>query len=128
MNVSTPPLTRDCRRVSDILNRVGDKWTMQVIVVLRDQPRRFNELRRQVDGISQQMLTRTLKVLERDGLVERTVRNTSPPQVDYALTPFGVSLAEPVRELAKWALANLDTLYDNRLRYDASNKLDEGLN
>ena len=119
MNVSTPADTRDCRRVSEILNRVGDKWTMQVIVVLRGQPRRFNDLRRQVNGISQQMLTRTLKVLERDGLVERTVRSTSPPQVDYALTPFGVSLAEPVRELAKWALANLDTLYDNRLRYDA---------
>lgn len=126
MNVSTPPLTRDCRRVSEILNRVGDKWTMQVIVVLREQPRRFNELRRQVDGISQQMLTRTLKVLERDGLVARTVRDTSPPQVDYALTPFGVSLAEPVRELAKWVLANLDTLYDNRLAYDANHKIDEG--
>jgi DNA-binding HxlR family transcriptional regulator len=121
MDVSTSVDTRDCRRVSEILNRVGDKWTMQVIVVLRDQPRRFNDLRRQVNGISQQMLTRTLKVLERDGLVVRTVRGTSPPQVDYALTPFGVSLSEPVRELAKWALANLDALYDNRLRYDKHN-------
>jgi DNA-binding HxlR family transcriptional regulator len=72
------------------------------------------------------MLTRTLKVLERDGLVERTVRGTSPPQVEYALTPFGVSLSEPVRELAKWALANLDVLYDNRLRYDANDKLNKG--
>jgi DNA-binding HxlR family transcriptional regulator len=67
------------------------------------------------------MLTRTLKVLERDGLVERTVRSTSPPQVDYALTAFGRSLAEPVRALAQWALANLDVLCDNRLRYDANN-------
>ncbi len=126
MDVPTTPLTRDCRRVSEILNRVGDKWSMQVIVVLHVQPRRFNELRRQIDGISQQMLTRTLKVLERDGLVARTVRDTSPPQVDYALTPFGVSLAKPVRELAKWALTNLDTLYDNRLAYDATHKGDEG--
>lgn len=121
MDVSTPLDTRNCGRVSEILNRVGDKWSMQVVVVLREQPRRFNELRRQVNGISQQMLTRTLKVLERDGLVERTVRSTSPPQVDYALTAFGRSLAEPVRALAQWALANLDVLYDNRLRYDASN-------
>ena len=119
MSVTTPPNSTHCRQVSEVLNRVGDKWSMQVIVVLRDQPCRFNELRRKVNGISQQMLTRTLKVLERDGLVERTVRATSPPQVDYALTPFGQSLSEPVRELAKWALANLDTLYDNRLRYDA---------
>jgi DNA-binding HxlR family transcriptional regulator len=119
MDMSPPLDTRNCGRVSEILNRVGDKWSMQVIVVLREQPRRFNELRRQVNGISQQMLTRTLKLLERDGLVERTVRSTSPPQVDYALTPFGVSLAEPVRALAQWALANLDVLYDNRQRYDA---------
>jgi DNA-binding HxlR family transcriptional regulator len=118
MDVTTAPATGSCRQVSEVLNRVGDKWSVQVIVALRDQPRRFNDLRRQVGGISQQMLTRTLKVLERDGLVERTVRATSPPQVDYALTPFGQSLAEPVRELARWAIANLDTLYDNRTRYD----------
>ncbi|MGB7194010.1 winged helix-turn-helix transcriptional regulator [Collimonas pratensis] len=128
MNVTTPPTGRHCRQVSEVLNRVGDKWSMQVIVVLRDQPRRFNDLRRQVNGISQQMLTRTLKVLERDGLVERTVRTTSPPQVDYALTPFGHSLSEPVRELAIWALANLDTLYDNRLRYDANNEANDDTN
>lgn len=121
MNVTTPP-TGSCRQVSEVLNRVGDKWSVQVIVALRDQPRRFNDLRRQVDGISQQMLTRTLKVLERDGLVARTVRSTSPPQVDYALTPFGRSLAEPVRALARWAIANLDTLYDNRSRYDAQDE------
>lgn len=127
MNVPAPTFTGNCRRVSEILNRVGDKWSMQVIVVLRDGPRRFNDLRRQVAGISQQMLTRTLKVLERDGVVERTVRATSPPQVDYALTPFGRSLAEPVRQLAMWALANLDTLYDNRARYDAANEVDDAV-
>ena len=125
MDVTTPPAARGCRQVSEVLNRIGDKWSMQVIVVLRDQPRRFNDLRRQVSGISQQMLTRTLKVLESDGLVERTVRATSPPQVDYALTPFGYSLAMPVRELAQWALANIDTLYDNRARYDAHEAVPE---
>jgi DNA-binding HxlR family transcriptional regulator len=125
MNVTIPPLTRDCRQVSDILNRVGDKWTMQVVVVLRNRPHRFNELRRQVDGISQQMLTRTLKVLERDGLVARAVLGTSPPQVEYALSPFGFSLAEPVRELANWALGNADILYKNRARYDEKNGVGE---
>lgn len=121
MNVTTAPATGSCRQVSEVLNRIGDKWSVQVIVALRDHPRRFNDLRRQVGGISQQMLTRTLKVLERDGLVDRTVRATSPPQVDYGLTPFGRSLSEPVRELARWAIANLVTLYDNRARYDTQN-------
>ena len=109
----------DCRLVSELLNRVGDKWTMQVVVVLRDQPRRFNELKREVDGISQQMLTRTLKMLERDGMVERTVRATTPPQVDYALTGLGRSLSEPVRKLAQWAHSHLATIHENRSRYDA---------
>ena len=109
----------DCRRVSEILNRVGDKWTMQVVVVLREQPRRFNDLKRQVDGISQQMLTLTLKMLERDGMVERTVRATTPPQVEYALTGLGQSLSEPVRQLAHWAQSHLATIHEHRLRYDA---------
>ncbi|MDQ0468464.1 winged helix-turn-helix transcriptional regulator [Labrys wisconsinensis] len=110
---------QDCRQVSEVLNRVGDKWTMQVVVALRDQPRRFNDLKRQVGGISQQMLTRTLKTLERDGMVERTVCPTTPPQVEYALTAFGRSLSVPVRELARWARANLATIHDNRRRYDS---------
>lgn len=92
---------------------------MQVVVGLRDQPRRFNELKRQVGGISQQMLTRTLKTLERDGMVERTVCPTTPPQVEYALTALGHSLSEPVRHLAQWARANIATIHDNRRRYDS---------
>lgn len=123
MEMTTPLDTRNCREVSEVLNRVGDKWSMQVIVVLRDQPRRFNDLRRHIHGISQQMLTRTLKVLERDGLVERTVHATTPPQVTYSLTPFGRSLAVPVQELAEWARSNLETLYENRMRYDANNEV-----
>ena len=121
MKVTTPAVMGNCRQVSEVLNRIGDKWSVQVIVALRGRPCRFNDLRRQVNGISQQMLTRTLKALERDGLVERTVRTTTPPQVDYALTSFGHSLSEPVRELANWAVTNFHTLYDNRVRYDANN-------
>lgn len=108
----------DCRGVSEILSRVGDKWTVQVVGALREQPRRFNDIKRHVNGISQQMLTRTLKTLERDGMVERTVRTTTPPQVDYALTALGQSLSEPVRQLAEWALAHRTTIHENRLRYD----------
>jgi DNA-binding HxlR family transcriptional regulator len=110
----------DCRGVSEILSRVGDRWTMQVVVALRDQPRRFNDIKRHVSGISQQMLTRTLKTLERDGMVERTVRATTPPQVDYALTALGRSLSEQVRQLALWARAHRTAIQDSRLRYDAS--------
>jgi len=121
MNVTIPANPGNCRQVKEILNLIGDKWSMQVVVELGIQPRGFNDLRRQVTGISQQMLTRTLRALERDGLVARTVHGTSPPQVDYALTSLGRSLAEPVRAVARWALANLDTLYDNRARYDVHN-------
>jgi DNA-binding HxlR family transcriptional regulator len=119
MNVTTPlDAPTDCRRVSEILNRVGDKWTVQVVLALRDQPRRFNDIKRHVGGISQQMLTRTLKTLERDGMVRRTVCATTPPQVEYALTALGRSLYEPVRQLAQWARAHIATIHDHRLRYD----------
>ena len=120
MDVPTPlDASTDCRRVSEVLSRVGDKWTMQVVVALRDQPRRFNDIKRQVGSISQQMLTRTLRTLERDGMVGRTVFPTTPPQVEYALTALGRSLSVPVRELSNWARAHLDAIYDNRVRYDA---------
>jgi len=119
---SLPDASPDCRQVSEVLSRVGDKWTMQVVVALRDQPRRFNELKRQVGDISQQMLTRTLKTLERDGLVERTVCPTTPPQVEYALTALGHSLSEPVRYLAQWARVNIVTIHNNRQRYDSGRR------
>jgi DNA-binding HxlR family transcriptional regulator len=113
-----PDAPRDCRGVSEIFGQIGEKWTMQVIVTLRDEPRRFNEIKRLVNGISQQMLTRTLKALERDGLVLRSVRATSPPQVDYALTDLGCSFAEPARQLAEWARAHRAVVDANRARYD----------
>jgi DNA-binding HxlR family transcriptional regulator len=109
-----------CRGVSEILNQVGDKWTVQVVVALRDHPRRFNDIKRHVAGISQQMLTRTLKTLERDGMVVRTVRPSTPPQVDYALTELGRSLSGTIRQLAEWAVAHRTIINENRQRYDAS--------
>ncbi len=112
------PTHSECRTVTSILARVGDKWTVLVVMTLRQQPRRFNDLKRAVQGISQQMLTRTLKALERDGLVVRTVHATVPPQVEYRLTDLGHSLAEPVKILGQWAFENLATIYDHRDRYD----------
>lgn len=119
MKMTPPPRDRaDCRAVSEVLSRVGDKWTMQVVVALLDGPQRFNALKRQIGDISQQMLTRTLKTLERDGMVERTVCATTPPQVEYALSALGRSLSEPVRQMAQWARAHLPIIHDNRRRYD----------
>lgn len=109
----------DCQGVREIVSRLGDKWTVQVVKALRDEPRRFNDIKRGVSGISQQMLTRTLRSLERDGAVERTVHPTTPPQVEYALTDLGHSLAESMRQLAIWALAHRTAIHHNRLRYDA---------
>src|SRR3954452_3934379 len=98
MTTATPahPLHEDCRKVSQILARIGEKWSMLVVMLLRDGPRRFNDIKRNTGGISQQMLTRTLRALERDGMVTRTIFPTSPPQVEYRLTELGRSLSEPV--------------------------------
>ena len=96
----------DCRAVSEVLARVGDKWTVLVVSTLGDGPKRFNELRKALGSISQRMLTLTLRGLERDGLVTRTVMPTNPPRVDYELTRLGRSLLEPVSELGSWARKN----------------------
>lgn len=109
----------DCRQISEILGRIGDKWTVLIIVALFERPLRFNEIKRAVNGISQQMLTRTLKNLERDGMVRRTVHPTVPPQVEYALTPLGRSLSEPVIQLGQWARFNLTEIQGHRAEYDA---------
>jgi DNA-binding HxlR family transcriptional regulator len=108
----------DCRQIGEILGRIGDKWTVLIIVALCDGPQRFNEIKRAVTGISQQMLTRTLKHLERDGMVRRTVHPTVPPQVEYALTPLGRSLSERVSQLGQWARSNLKEIQRNRAGYD----------
>src|SRR5436305_1359193 len=109
----------DCRAVSGVLARVGEKWTVLVVGTLGDGPKRFNELRRALGSISQRMLTLTLRALERDGLVTRTVFPTIPPRVDYALTRLGRSLLEPVSALGLWARQNRSSIADARRRFDA---------
>src|SRR5664280_3045236 len=112
----------DCRAVSEVLARVGDKWTVLVVSTLGDGPRRFNELRRALGSISQRMLTLTLRALERDGLVTRTVFPTVPPRVDYELTKLGRSLLEPVSALGLWARKNRPVIQDARRRFDGGEK------
>jgi len=112
----------DCRAVSEVLSRVGDKWTVLVVSTLGDGPKRFNELRKALGSISQRMLTLTLRGLERDGLVTRTVFPTIPPRVDYELTPLGRSLLAPVSELGRWARRNRATIAEARRRFDAVGK------
>jgi DNA-binding HxlR family transcriptional regulator len=109
-----------CRAVSELLSRVGDKWTVLLVNSLVERPRRFNELKREIGGISQQMLTRTLRTLERDGMVARTVHPTVPPSVEYALTDLGQSLAVPVMALAEWTFAHLPQIHQNRVEYDGA--------
>lgn len=116
---STLHVAEDCRAVSEVLARVGDKWTVLVVSTLGDGPKRFNELRRALGSISQRMLTLTLRGLERDGLVSRTVFPTIPPRVDYELTDLGRSLLEPVLELGLWARQNRPAIQQARVRFDA---------
>jgi len=110
-----------CPAVREVLNRVGDKWSVQIVGLLGDRPKRFNELRRSIEGISQRMLTLTLRNLERDGLVTRTVEPTIPPKVEYALTNLGRTLLVPVSALAQWALDNRTGIHAAQQRYDGQN-------
>ena len=116
-----PHANGDCRSVASVLARVGDKWSVFVIMLLIDGPQRFNELKRRIGGISQRMLTLTLRGLERDGLVTRTVFPTIPPRVDYELTDLGRGLAKPVQALGQWAFAHLPEIEGARTRFDARN-------
>ncbi|WP_225032181.1 winged helix-turn-helix transcriptional regulator [Paraburkholderia sp. XV] len=108
-----------CLKVSQVIGRIGDKWTVMVIILLRQRRHRFNELKREIDGISQRMLTLTLRNMERDGLVTRTVTPSIPPRVDYELTDVGRSLAEPVKVLGDWAFQNLRHIAAAQASYDA---------
>jgi DNA-binding HxlR family transcriptional regulator len=110
----------DCRAVSEVLARVGDKWTVLVVSTLGDGPKRFNEIRRALGSISQRMLTLTLRALERDGLVTRTVFPTIPPRVDYELTSLGRSLLDPVSALGLWARQNRSAIAAARRRFDSA--------
>ena len=113
-------LPADCRAISDVLARVGDKWSVLVVTRLGSGAMRFNELRRAIGGISQRMLTLTLRGLERDGLVTRTVFPTIPPRVDYALTPLGRDLLQPVSALGEWATRNQAKIARAREKFDGA--------
>jgi DNA-binding HxlR family transcriptional regulator len=110
----------DCRAVSEVLDRIGDKWSVLVVAMLGDGTKRFNELRRAIASISQRMLTLTLRGLERDGLVTRTMFPTIPPRVDYELTELGRSLLAPVDALGTWARQNRQKIQQARVQFDAA--------
>lgn len=126
--VGTPRIPRnlevpeDCRAVSEVLSHIGDKWTVLVVSTLGDGAKRFNELRRALGSISQRMLTLTLRGLERDGLVTRTVFPTVPPRVEYELTKLGRSLLDPVSGLGSWARKNRAAIQDARRKFDTVGK------
>lgn len=109
--------------ISAMLSRVGDKWTVLVVTFLGAKPMRFSELRQQIGGISQKMLTHTLRNLERDGFVKRTVTPSRPPRVDYELTDLGRDLLIPVEGLANWTRANIGRIEAARAEYD---RMEEG--
>lgn len=109
-----------CRTISTLLSRIGDKWTVLVVSTLGEGSRRFNELRREIPSVSQRMLTLTLRNLERDGLVSRTVTPSIPPRVDYALTDLGKSLLTPILGLSQWALDNVGAIHEAQEHFDAA--------
>jgi DNA-binding HxlR family transcriptional regulator len=113
------PLPSDCRAISDVLSRVGDKWSVLVVTTLGSGTKRFNELRREIGGISQRMLTLTLRGLERDGLVTRKIIPTSPLGVEYDLTALGRDLLQPVSALGAWAIRNQGKIQQARVRFDS---------
>lgn len=123
-NTAVPiqPHSEDCRAVAEILSRIGDKWSVLIVSLLGDGPKRFNEIKRMVGGISQRMLTLTLKGLERDGFVTRTVTPSIPPRVDYALTDLGRDLLRPVAGLGDWAKANQAKVRQAREIFDQSGR------
>jgi DNA-binding HxlR family transcriptional regulator len=112
--------TSDCKAVSGVLARVGDKWSVLIVTRLGARALRFNELKREIGGISQRMLTLSLRGLERDGLITRTVFPTIPPRVEYELTSLGRSLLEPVSALGAWALKNIGKIEAARTKFDAT--------
>jgi DNA-binding HxlR family transcriptional regulator len=110
--------SEDCRTVRSVLARVGDKWSILIIVLLGDGPKRFNEIKRTIAGISQRMLTLTLRGLERDGLVKRTHFPTIPPRVDYELTQLGRSLWDAVEPVGAWAQDHVKHITKARAAFD----------
>lgn len=120
----SPHLPADCRAVSQILSRIGDKWSVLVVMALSQGPQRFTALRDGIGGISQKMLTTTLRGLERDGLVTRTIYPTIPPRVDYELTDLGHDLTVPVIALGEWAKQKQERIEAARAEFDARSSAD----
>lgn len=112
----------DCATVRRVVDRIGDKWSLYLIGTLKDGPMRFNEIARNIEGISQRMLTLTLRGLERDGLVSRKVYPTKPPSVEYVLTDLGRTLLEPVNGLVLWAQKNTQAILQSQEKFDKSGK------
>ena len=117
--------TDEAKEVRQILSLVGDKWTLLVITLLGRRTMRFSEIRREIEEISQRMLTLTLRQLERDGLIDRTVYPTVPPKVEYRLTPLGQTLLETMNSLVDWTVANREQIVAARFAYDARQELAE---
>lgn len=115
-----PDLLNACVPVRATLSRIGDKWSVLIVMALCTGPLRFNELKRAVEGITQRMLTLTLRGMERDGLVAREVFPTTPPRVEYRLTDLGLSLRGPVEAIGRWAVANEAGISAAQARYDAA--------
>jgi DNA-binding HxlR family transcriptional regulator len=111
-----------CPAIREVLNRVGDKWSVLVIAMLGDGPKRFSELRRSIEGVSQRMLTLTVRGLERDGLLTRTVYPTVPPRVDYALTKLGETLLDPIQALSAWAGEHRFEIQAAREKFDRASQ------
>ena len=109
----------DCRALGEILDRIGDKWTIMVVGALSEGPMRFNAIMRHIDGVSHRMLTITLRGLERDGLVNRTAYATIPPKVEYELTKLGRSLIGPLTTLSDWVMRHRPAIEAARARFEA---------
>ena len=112
------PANPTCQTINGLLQRIGDKWSLLVVETLGEGSKRFNELRREIPSVSQRMLTLTLRNLERDGLVTRTVTPSIPPRVDYELTALGKSLQAPICGLVSWAHAHSGAVHEAQARYD----------
>lgn len=115
--------SEECPKISRVLARIGEKWSVLIIIMLAQRPRRFSELKRAIGGVSQRMLTLSLRGLERDGLVKRTVFPVVPPRVEYELTPLGRSLYAPVSALGEWARSHLAEIDAAREAFDRKEAL-----
>jgi DNA-binding HxlR family transcriptional regulator len=116
--------SEECPKISQVLARIGEKWSVLIIIMLVQRPHRFSELKRAIGGISQRMLTLSLRGLERDGLVKRTVFPVVPPRVEYELTPLGRSLHGPVSALGEWARTHLVAIDAARGIFDRKEALE----